>query len=64
MEMQDKLPLTHAQILSMTQDSTKTLLQNLGLRVWETDSSAPHRIRGPRRRPPADPHEVTFGGLK
>ena len=39
MEMQEKLPLTHAQILSMIQDSSKKLLQELGLRVRETDSS-------------------------
>ena len=63
MEMQEKLPLTHAQILSMTQDSSKKLLQELGLRVRETDSTAPHRIRGPRRRPPGDTAEVTVGGL-
>ena len=63
MEMQEKLPLTHAQILSMVQDSSKELLQELGLRVRETDSVTPHRIRGPRRRPHGDTAEITVGGL-
>ena len=64
MEMQDKLPLTHAQILMMDQESSKKLLQTLGLRVRETDSIPPQRMRGPRRRPTSgDPNEVTFGGL-
>ena len=63
MEMQEKLPLTHAQILSMAQDSSKKLLQELGLRVRETDSVTPHRIRGPRRRPHGDTAEITVGGL-
>ena len=63
MEMQEKLPLTHAQILSMVQDSSKKLLQELGLRVRETDSTTPYIIRGPRRRPHVDNGEVTVGGL-
>ena len=63
MEMQETLPVTHAQILSMVQDSSKELLQELGLRVRETDSATPHRIRGPRRRPHGDTAEITVGGL-
>ncbi len=67
MSMQKKLPLTHEQILSMVQDSSKTLLQELGLRVRETDSEIiPRKIRGLRareRRSQGTSAEITVGGL-
>ena len=67
MSMQKKMPLTPAQILSMVQDSSKTLLQELGLRVRETDSASdPRKIRGPRareRRSQDSSGEITIGGL-
>ena len=67
MSMQEKLPLTHAQILSMVQDSSNILLQELGLRVRETDSASdPRKIRGPRareRRSQDSSGEITIGGL-
>ena len=64
MHMQKKMPITHEQIQSLAHEESRKLLQQLGLRVRETGSIPPQRMRGPRRRPyPGDPNAVTFGGI-